>query len=82
VKIDIQKKAILSRKDWTNEFDRPIYLILTPRGFVCGWCELTEGGLLTVVTHSLSGKPLQHWKYKTEVDVYGRAVAVSMRLTA
>jgi len=82
VKIDIQKKAILSRKDWTNEFDRPIYLILTPRGFVCGWCELAEGGLLTVVTHSLSGKPLQHWKYKTEVDVYGRAVAVSMRLTA
>jgi transcriptional regulator with XRE-family HTH domain len=82
VKIDIQKKAILSRKDWTNEFNRPIYLLLTPRGFVCGWCELAEGGMLTVVTHSLSGKPFQHWKYKTEVDVYGRAVAVVMRLTA
>jgi transcriptional regulator with XRE-family HTH domain len=81
VKIDIQKKAILSRKDWTNEFNRPIYLLLTPRGYVCGFCELAERGILTVVTHSLSGEPFRHW-YKTEVDVFGRAVAVAMRLTA
>jgi transcriptional regulator with XRE-family HTH domain len=82
VKIDIQKKAILSRKDWTNEFDRPIYLLLTRDGYVCGYCELAEGGMLTIVTHSLSGQPFQHWKYKKEVDVIGRAVAVVMRLPA
>jgi transcriptional regulator with XRE-family HTH domain len=82
VKVDIQKKAILSRKDWTNEFDRPIYLLLTRNGYVCGWCELDERGMLTVVTHSLSGEPFQHWKYKKEVEVIGRAVAVVMRLVA
>jgi transcriptional regulator with XRE-family HTH domain len=82
VKIDIQRKAIPSRKEWTNEFDRPIFLLLTRSGYICGWCELAEGGMLTVVTHSLSGEPFQHWKYKKEVEVIGRAVAVVMRLTA
>ncbi len=81
VKIDIQKKAILPRKDWTNEFDRPIYLLLTHEGYVCGWCELTDNGILTIVTLSLSGEPFQHWKRK-DVDVIGRAVAVALRLTA
>jgi transcriptional regulator with XRE-family HTH domain len=80
VKIDIQKKAILSRKDWNNEFDRPIYLLMTRNGFVCGWCELADSGMLTIVTHSMSGQPFQHWKRK-EVDVIGRAVAVVLRLT-
>ena len=81
VKIDIQKKAILSRKEWTNEFDRPIYLLLTRDGYVCGWCELNDNGILTIVTHSLSGEPFQHWR-KKDVDVIGRAVAVALRLTA
>jgi transcriptional regulator with XRE-family HTH domain len=81
VKIDIQKKAILPRKDWTNEYDRPIYLLLTRDGYVCGWCDLNDSGILTIVTHSLSGVPFKHWK-KKEVDVIGRAVAVALRLTA
>lgn len=82
IKIDIQRKAIPSRKEWTNEFDRPVFLLLTRNGYICGWCELAEGGMLTIVTHNLSGQPFQHWKYKKEVEVIGRAVAVVMRLTA
>jgi transcriptional regulator with XRE-family HTH domain len=83
LKIDTQKRAIASRKEWTNEFDRPIYLLQTHRGFVCGWCELDKEGLwLTLVTHSLSHEPCQRWRYRKEVEVIGRAVAVSMRLTA
>jgi hypothetical protein len=83
LKIDTQKRAIASRKEWTNEFDRPIYLLQTHKGFVCGWCELDKEGLwLTLVTHSLSHEPCQRWRYRKEVEVIGRAVAVSMRLTA
>jgi transcriptional regulator with XRE-family HTH domain len=81
VKIDIRKKAIAPEKDWSHEFDRPIYLLMTRYGLTCGWCETDKTGLLTVVTHSKSGEPHQHWN-RNEVDVIGRAVAVFLRLAA
>ena len=40
VQIDTRKRAISSRKDWTHEFQRPIYFLMTREGYVCGWCEL------------------------------------------
>jgi hypothetical protein len=83
VKIDTQKRSIASRKEWTNEFDRPIYLLYTHSGYVCGWCELDkEGTWLTLVVHPLSPESSRRWRYRTEVEVVGRAVAVVMRLIA
>lgn len=83
IKIDIQKRSIASRKEWTNEFDRPIYLLYTHSGYVCGWCELDKEGMwLTLIVHPLSHEPSRRWRYRTEVEVVGRAVAVAMRLTA
>lgn len=80
LKIDTQKRAIASRKDWTNEFDRPIYFLLTRTGYVCGWCELDkDAAWLTLVTHLLSHAPSQRWRYRKEVEVIGRVVAVAMR---
>ena len=82
LKIDVQKRAIASRKEWTNEFDRPIYLLQTHKGLVSGWCELDGEGLwLTLITHNLSREPGQRWRYRKEVEVIGRAVAVAIRLT-
>ena len=82
LKIDTQKKAIASRKEWTNEFDRPIYLVQTHKGLTSGWCELDKDGLwLTLVTHNLSHQPSLRWRYRKEVEVIGRAVAVAIRLT-
>jgi transcriptional regulator with XRE-family HTH domain len=81
VKIDIQRKAIPYRKEWKNEFERPIYLLLTRTGYACGWCELAEGGMLTLVTHPLSGEPYQHWKHKREVEVIGKAVAIYVTIS-
>jgi transcriptional regulator with XRE-family HTH domain len=81
VKIDTQKRSIASRKEWTNEFDRPIYLLYTHSGYVCGWCELDKEGIwLTLVVHPLSPESSRRWRYRTEVEVVGRAVAVVMRL--
>jgi transcriptional regulator with XRE-family HTH domain len=82
LKIDIRQRTIASRKGWTNEFDRPIYLLLTHAGYVCGWCELDKDKTwLTVVTHPLSVESYRRWNYRNEVEVIGRAVAVIMQLT-
>lgn len=82
LKIDTRKKAIASPKDWTNEFDRPIYVLQTHEGLVSGWCELDkEGQWLTLITHNLSRVVSQRWRYKKDVEVIGRAVAVALRLT-
>jgi transcriptional regulator with XRE-family HTH domain len=83
VNVDTLQKAIAPRKDWNHEFDRPIYLLMTHAGYVCGWCDLDETGFwLTLITHSLSKQPYQRWRYRKEVEVVGRVVAVAMRLTA
>src|ERR1700748_1242808 len=40
VQIDTHKRAISSRKEWTHEFQRPIYFLMTRDSYVCGWGEL------------------------------------------
>ena len=40
VLIDTRKKAIAGRREWNNEFDRPIYFLMARDEFVCGFCEL------------------------------------------
>jgi transcriptional regulator with XRE-family HTH domain len=83
IKIDTQKRAIASRKEWTNEFDRPIYFLLTRAGYVCGWCELDkDAAWLTLVAHQLSDAASQRWRYRKEVEVVGRVVAGAMRFVA
>jgi len=83
IKIDTQKRAIASRKDWANEFDRPIYFLFTHAGYVCGWCELDRDSIwLTLVTHPLSRATSQRWRYRKEVEVIGRVVAGAMRFVA
>ena len=81
LQIDTQSRTIVSSKVWANEFDRPIYLLYTHEGYACGWCELDKEGVwLTLVAHSLSSEPCRRWRYRKEVEVIGRAVAVAIRL--
>jgi len=81
LEIDTRKKAIASRKEWTNEFDRPIYLLQTHVSLVSGWCELDEDSqYLTLKTHPLSGFESARWRYKQDVEVIGRTLAVAHRL--
>jgi transcriptional regulator with XRE-family HTH domain len=55
ITVDTHQRAIASPKEWTNEFDRPIYLLHTRNGYVCGWCQLTEQGRrLNVVSHVMA----------------------------
>lgn len=81
VLINTQRRAIAHRREWTNEFDRPIYFLFTHAGYVCGWCELDKNAeWLSLVPHSLSYATGKRWKYRKEVEVIGRVAVALMRL--
>lgn len=84
VLIDTQKRAIASRKDWTNEFDRPIYFLFTRTGYFCGFCELDrKQEWLQLVPHQLSPDPRdKRWRYRKEVEVIGTITGLFTRRVA
>lgn len=83
VLIDTQKRAIAGRKEWTHEFDRPIYFLLTRAGYVSGFCELDKDAeWLTLVPHALSYESNRRWRYRKEIEVVGTVSGVFMRRVA
>jgi hypothetical protein len=83
VLIDTQKRTIASRRQWTHEFDRPIYFLLTRSGYVSGFCELDkESEWLTLVPHPLSFEQSRRWRYRKEIEVIGTVAAVLLRRVA
>ena len=80
VQIDTQKRAISTRKDWTHEFQRPIYFLMTRDGYVCGWCELDKSSdWLTLIPHPLSPASSRRWKFRKEIETIGRVIVVAIR---
>jgi len=76
VLIDTKRRAIAKRKQWTSDYDRPIYFLLTRLGYHCGFCELDkQEQWLRLVPHSLSPvgqeDPEKRWRYRKEVEVMG-----------
>ena len=45
-----QSRNKVSSDGWTDEHDRPIYFLEHRRGYLCGWCALTEGRLVVQST--------------------------------
>lgn len=83
VLINTQKRAIASRREWTHEFDRPIYFLLTRTGYVSGFCELDKDSeWLTLVPHPLSFETSRRWRYRKEIEVIGTVAAIFMRRVA
>ena len=81
VQIDTQKRAISTRRNWTHEFQRPIYFLTTRDAYVCGWCELDKtSDWLTLIPHPLSPASSRRWKYRTEIENIGRVIVVAIRL--
>jgi transcriptional regulator with XRE-family HTH domain len=82
VQIDTQKRAISARRDWTHEFQRPIYFLTTRDTYVCGWCELDRNSdWLTLIPHPLSPASSQRWRYRKEIETIGRVSVAAIRLT-
>ena len=83
VLIDTRKRAIASRKEWTHEFDRPIYFLITRTGYVSGFCELDkESEWLTLIPHPLSYEASKRWRFRKEIEVVGTVAAVFSRRIA
>jgi transcriptional regulator with XRE-family HTH domain len=81
VQIDTRNLAISSRKNWTHEFQRPVYFLMTRVGYVSGWCELDRNSeWLTLIPHPLSPASSRRWKYREEVENLGRIISVVIRL--
>jgi transcriptional regulator with XRE-family HTH domain len=81
VQIDTRDLAISSRKNWTHEFQRPVYFLMTRVGYVCGWCELDRNSeWLTLIPHPLSSASSRRWKYRTEIENLRRVISVVIRL--
>jgi hypothetical protein len=77
VQVDTSKREISPRKEWTHEFQRPIYFLKSKEGFFCGWCELDEESQrLTLIPHPVSSTPVRSWRYGTEVENLGRVVSI------
>ncbi len=75
-------RAISRRRDWTHEFQRPIYFLTTRDTYVCGWCELDrDSDWLTLIPHPLSPASSRRWRYRKEIEAIGRVTFVAIRLT-
>lgn len=80
LQIDTRKRAISRDKDWTHEFQRPIYFFLTRDGYACGWCELDKNSeWLTLIPHPLSGESYRRWRYRKEIESIGRVIGAVIR---
>ena len=83
VLIDTQKRTIASRREWTHEFDRPIYFLITRTEYVSGFCELDKDSeWLTLVPHPLSYETSKRWRYRKEIEVIGTVAGVLSRRLA
>jgi len=80
VQIDTRKREISAKKDWTHEFQRPIYFLKIKDRYSCGWCELdNDSQWLTLIPHPLSSASSRRYKYPTEVENIGRVMSVVIR---
>ncbi len=48
-------------------------------GFLCSWCELSDG-YLSAVPHPKSKCEVLRFPYPREADIVGRVIGVTMRL--
>jgi transcriptional regulator with XRE-family HTH domain len=80
VQIDNQNKN-LRTPPWESEFERPIFFFKLPKGWTCGWFQLT-GRSLSIVPHSLSPAPVRRFLYPDEVEVVGRVTGIATSLVA
>jgi hypothetical protein len=78
VQIDTGKREVSPKKEWTNQFQRPIYFLKTKDAYFCGWCELDEESQrLILIPHQLSPASSQSWNL-TEIENLGRVVVVTI----
>jgi transcriptional regulator with XRE-family HTH domain len=62
-----------------TEYDRPIYFIELRSGFLCCWCEIIKGHLISI-PHPLSPCRPQQYESPLEAEIVGRVTAVTIKI--
>ena len=78
VQIDESQRKIRPAT-WQNEFERPIFFIELRGAFVCSWCEIKDGHLLSI-PYSTSPCEIRRFPYPREAEVVGRVIGITMRI--
>jgi len=80
VQIDGSERRI-SDETWQSEHERPLYFIELRGEYICSWCEIRAGCLLSVPYPS-SKYEIRSFAYPREADIVGRVTGVAMRFAA
>jgi len=64
---------------WPSEYDRPIFFIELRDEYICSWCEIKEGQLLSI-PHPISRCQVRQFAYPHGAEIVGRVTGVAMRL--
>ncbi len=78
VLIDENRRKITT-SGWTDEYDRPIYFLEHRDGYLCAWCTLA-GGRLVTQPHPASQQHAGCYDYPAEIEVLGQVIGVAMML--
>lgn len=66
---------------YRTEHDRPIYFIELRSGYLCSWCEIRDGRLISI-PHPLSPCHTEEFSFPSEAEIVGRVVGAAVRLVA
>jgi transcriptional regulator with XRE-family HTH domain len=77
VQIDSSQRKITAR--WETEFDRPIYFVELREGYMCAWCQLDHGQLITI-PHPLSKQDVRRFDHPSEAEIIGRVTGIAMSI--
>jgi transcriptional regulator with XRE-family HTH domain len=77
VQIDECRKPV-PNDGYRTEFDRPIYFIELRTGYICSWCEVSDGCLISI-PHPLSPCRTRKFAFPLEAEIIGRVTAVVVR---
>ena len=78
LQVDEGRTEIIN-EGWRSEYERPIYFVETREEFICAWCKVSNGNLITQ-PHPLSPVAPRMFRHPQEAEVIGRVVGIAMRL--
>src|SRR6185437_8808510 len=78
LQVDENRRQVFN-EGWKSEYERPIYFIETREEFMCAWCKLDRGQLITQ-PHPLSPATPRIFRHPQQAEVIGQVVGLAMRL--
>jgi transcriptional regulator with XRE-family HTH domain len=75
--IDERQRVVHSARPRT-EYDRPVYFLEMRSGYICSWCEVNKGRLLSIPC-PLSPCRTREFAFPSEIEVVGRVTGVAIK---